>query len=161
MERRSQSVSWVHPILLSPGAHIDPCDRRIQGRPAAAKLLRVDRLEQPSGRLPARSSHVDVPGSRHLGSMRYTPHMPHRRRTGCVLSVLASKIQTWSHMASASRARRYCSESSRNLCQNRRLKLSTIKGALHSGGTRGETRHRPSNPVPRKNAEFTRGRPFA
>jgi hypothetical protein len=29
-----------------------------------------------------------------------------------VLSVLASKIQTWSHMASASRARRYCSESS-------------------------------------------------
>jgi hypothetical protein len=28
------------------------------------------------------------------------------RRTGCVLSVLASKIQTWSHMASASRADR-------------------------------------------------------
>jgi hypothetical protein len=27
--------------------------------------------------------------------------------------LLASKIQTWSHMASASRARRYCSESSR------------------------------------------------
>jgi hypothetical protein len=62
---------------------------------------------------PARSSHVDVPGSPHLGSIRYTPHMPHRRRTGCVLSVLASKIQTWSHMGSASRARRYCSESSR------------------------------------------------
>ena len=62
---------------------------------------------------PARSSHVDVPGSRHLGSIRYTPHMRHRRRTGCVLSVLASKIQTWSPMASASRARRYCSESSR------------------------------------------------
>src|SRR5260370_23316887 len=39
--------------------------------------------------------------------------MPHRRRTGCVISVLASQIQTWSHMASASRARRYCSESSR------------------------------------------------
>ena len=36
--------------------------------------------------------------------------IPHRRRTGCVLSVLASKIQTWSHMASASRARRDCSE---------------------------------------------------
>jgi pimeloyl-ACP methyl ester carboxylesterase len=30
-----------------------------------------------------------------------------------VFSVLASKIQTWSHLASASRARRYCSESSR------------------------------------------------
>jgi hypothetical protein len=30
-----------------------------------------------------------------------------------VLSVLASKIQTWSHMASASRARRYSPESSR------------------------------------------------
>jgi hypothetical protein len=44
----------------------------------------------------------------HLGSIRYTPHMPHRRRTGCVLSVLASKIQTWSHLASASRARGDC-----------------------------------------------------
>ena len=41
---------------------------------------------------PARSSHVDVPGSRHLGSIRYTPHMPHRRRTGCVLSVLGTFI---------------------------------------------------------------------
>jgi hypothetical protein len=68
------------------------------------QLLRVDRLEQPSAACPpARSSHVDVPGSRHLGSIRYTPHMPHCRRTGCVLNVLASKIQTWSHMASASR----------------------------------------------------------
>jgi len=59
------------------------------------------------------------PVSRHLGSIRYTPHMPHRRRTGCVLSVLASKIQTWSHMASASRARRYCPGSSRIVVSRR------------------------------------------
>jgi hypothetical protein len=70
-------------------------------------------------RPPARSSHVDVPGSRHLGSIRYTPHMPHRCRTGCVLSVLASKIQTWSHMAAASRARRYCPGSSRIVVPSR------------------------------------------
>jgi hypothetical protein len=40
---------------------------------------------------------VDVPGSRHLGSIRYTPHMPHRRRTGSVLSVLARKSKHVTH----------------------------------------------------------------
>ena len=55
------------------------------------------------------------PGSRPLGRRTWpgdSLDLPPRGRTGCVLSVLASKIQTWSHLASASRARRDCPETS-------------------------------------------------
>jgi hypothetical protein len=95
---------------------------------------------------PARSSHVDVPGSRHLGSIRYTPHMPHRRRTGCVLSVLASKIQTWSHMASASRASRYCSESSR-IGRARPRRVGALVQTLGANGLLCGVERRMGNPL--------------
>jgi hypothetical protein len=79
--------------------------RTAPSRPALRQLLRVDRLEQPSGRLPAspkfacRCARFSAPWFHSV----YTAHAA-SSRTGCVLSVLASKIQTWSHMASASRA---------------------------------------------------------
>ena len=59
----------------------------------------------PFGRVwrPSRSTRTGatVPrlsGSRHLSSIRYTPHMLHRRRTGCVLRSLPRKSKhahTW------------------------------------------------------------------
>jgi Resolvase, N terminal domain len=73
-----------------------------------------------------------------------------------MLSVLASKIQTWSHMASASRARRYCSESSRivvripactrRCASTRRPTISAEeKGhARHIPAGTGEASHEPS-----------------
>ena len=119
---RTRLVRWLRPSSRCTKNRRWSLLVRVLAQPAREDIAPVRGCLRYAGGLgcyvgaacpPARSSHVDVPGSRHLGSIWYTPHMPHRRRTGCVLSVLASKIQTWSHMASASRARRYCSESSR------------------------------------------------
>jgi hypothetical protein len=79
--------------------------RTAPSRPALRQLLRVDRLEQPSGRLSqpeVRMSMCPVLGTLVPSGI----HRTCRIVAGlAVLSVLASKIQTWSHMASASRAR--------------------------------------------------------
>jgi hypothetical protein len=66
---------------------------RFVRRPALRLRSGLRRLQQT----PARR----IAGDRCLRGRAGHDWATHRRRTGCVLSVLASKIQTWSHMTSA------------------------------------------------------------
>ena len=72
-----------------------------------------------------------MPGSRQLGSIR-SRHRTSRIVAGlAVLSVLASKIQTWSHLASASRARRDCPKTSEIVVIQREISILLDPYGIH------------------------------